>query len=324
MSFKVLFPNDIAQLGKAFLKDRGYEVVMGAGNDEASLLRDIADADAVLASAERYSRRILEAGKKLKVIARFGVGYDAIDLEAATELGVQITNTPFALTNAVAEHTVALLLACAKQIGYMDKRVRAHDWNKSRRDYRHISVEVSGKTLGLVGLGNIGRLVAKKAMDGFGMKVVAHDPYLPADKHPAGIARAASLEELFATADFISLHTPSTPETRGSINRSLFAKMKKTAFFVNCARGDVVNEPDLIAALADGRIAGAALDVLESEPPKPDNPLLAMDNVVLLPHTASFTTESMDAMGMHAAQSIDEVLSGRPVTWPVNKIRGHA
>ncbi len=313
---KVLYPNDIGHRGQEFLRQRGYEVKIGRGNDEASILADVVDCSGIMAGSDPYTRRVLEAGKKLKVIARFGVGYDTIDLEAATELGIQVANTPVANSNAVAEHAIALMLACAKHVVFMDKNVRANNW-KARNDI--MSIEVMGKTLGLVGLGNIGRLTAKKAGAGLGMKVVAYDPYLSKENFPADVARAKNLEELFAASDFVSLHIPSTPETRGSINKSLFDKMKKGSCLVNCARGDVVNEADLAEALKSGRLSHAALDVLAKEPPPADHPLLKLDQVTLLPHIASYTPEAMDTMGMHAAQVIDEVLSGNPATWPVNK-----
>lgn len=316
MAHKILYPNDIGQRGQEFLKERGYEIKKGRGNDEASILADIVDCSGVMAGSDPYTKRVLEAAKQLKIIARFGVGYDTIDLPVATELGIQVTNTPVANSNAVAEHAIALLLACAKNIGIQDRQVRANNWVKSRQ---LLSVEVSGKTLGLIGLGNIGRLVAKKAGVGLDMKVIAYDPYLPADKFPAGVTRAKNMEEVFAASDFVSLHIPSTPETKKSINRKMFQLMKKGSFLINCARGDVVDEADLVQALKDGQLAAAGLDVLTKEPPDADNPLLKMEQTILIPHLASATPEAMDTMGMHAAQSIDEVLSGRKPSWPVNK-----
>ncbi|MCC8190496.1 MAG: hydroxyacid dehydrogenase [Planctomycetes bacterium] len=319
MKFTVLIPEGMADNGRAFLRERGYLVKTGSGSDEASVLRDIVDVDAVLVSHEAITRKIMEAGKKLKCVARFGVGYDSVDIPAATELGIQVTYTPYALTNAVGEHTIALLLACAKHIVAMDKCVREGKWNV-RNDNRRMSTEVKGKTLGLVGLGRIGMDVAEKARLGLGMNVIAYDPYCSVDRFPEGVIRVADLGALFAAADFVSLHMPSTPETRGMITRDLFARMRPGSFFINCARGDVVNEADLVVALKNGPMAAAALDVLVDEPPLADNPLLTLDNVILLPHTASFTPETRDAMGMTAAQSIDDVLSGRQPAYPVNRL----
>ncbi len=314
---KVLYPNDIGHRGMEFLRQRGYEIKLGRGNDEASILADVVDCSGIMAGSDPYTRRVLEAGKLLKVIARFGVGYDTIDLEAATELGIQVANTPVANSNAVAEHAIALLLAAAKHVVMMDKNVRAGNWNGIRDG--NVSIEVSGKTLGLVGLGNIGRLTAQKAGLGLGMTVIAYDPYLAKEKFPAGVKRVETMDEIFAASDFVSLHMPSTPETRGSINKSLFAKMKKGSCLINCARGDVVNEADLAEALASGPVHHAALDVLAKEPPAADHPFLKLDQVTLAPHIGSYTPEAMDAMGLHAAQVIDEVLSGKPATWPVNR-----
>ncbi len=319
MAYTVLFPRDIARNGRAFLEQRGYTIKTGSGFDEASLLRDIVDADALLVSHETYSRDILKAGKKLKCIARFGVGFDSIDVEAATDFGIQVTYTPHALTNAVAEHTIALLFACAKRVVFMDGQVRRGNWN-IRNNADFMSIELSGKTLGLIGLGRIGLATARIARHGLNMNVRAYDPHLPAERFPDGIAREESLESLAAHSDFVSLHLPATTETEGLIDRAFFSAMRKGSWFINCARGAVVNEADLLKALTDGPLAGAGLDVLVDEPPKPDNPLLALDNVVILPHTGSFTLETRNAMGMTAAESIDDVLSGRPAAWPVNKL----
>lgn len=318
MSFTVLIPDEIARSCGTELERLGrYTVIYGGGVDEASLIRNIADVDAVAAGHETYSRQVMAAGKKLRCVARFGVGYDTVDIPAATELGIQVTNTPTALNNAVAEHALTLILALAKKITYMDRRVRESGWG-DRNDNAHISIEVAGKTLGLIGLGRIGREVARKAGGCLGMKLIAYDPFLPPEKFPEGIARVAELENLFASADFVSLHLPSMPENRGLIGTRYFSLMRKGSFFINCARGDVVDEEALADALRNGPLAAAGLDVLVDEPPKADNPLLALSNAVITPHTASFTPEARTAMAESVARSIDEVLQGAAVTCPVN------
>lgn len=317
MPYKVLIPQDITNAGKAYLRECGYEVIVGSGHDEDTIVREVADCDALLVRTAQYTARILHAGRNLKVIARFGAGFDNIDIPAANELGIQITNAPVANSNSVAEHTIALILACAKNLIAMDRRVRDGRWDDRNRI---MSSEVAGKTLGLVGLGHVGRLVAKKAGDGLGMNVVAYDAFLPPEKFPAEILRETSLECLFANADFVSLHIPSTPETKGSVNRRLLSKMRPTAFLINCARGEVVNETDLYAALSENWLAGAAVDVMSKEPPDAGAPLLRLENLTVSPHNAALTNEAMDMMGLHAAKGIDEVLKGLPPTWPVNTL----
>ncbi len=319
VSFKVLIPDEIARsCGKGLELLGRYEVIYGGGTDEASLIRNIAEVDAAVAGHETYSRNVMEAGRKLQCVARFGVGYDTVDIPAATELGIQVTNTPAALTNAVAEHAIALILTLAKKVAYMDRRVREGGWD-ARNDNAHISIEVGGKILGLIGLGRIGRETARKASVGLGMRVIAYDPFLPPEKFPEGVERVAELDDLFANADFVSLHLPSMPENRGLIGHRHFLMMRNGSFFINCARGDIVDEAALVDALKRGSIAGAGLDVLADEPPKADNPLLVLDNVVFTPHTASFTPEARGAMAESVAQSIDAVLTGAVVEYPVNK-----
>lgn len=319
MAYKVLVTKDFAHKGSAWLKERGYDVKTVVITSDDQMKREIADCDAVLAASESFARPILEAGKKLKVIARHGVGYDAIDIPAATELGIQITNTPTANSNAVAEHALALMFALARNVVSFNNEVMAGKWVPGRGF--PIAADIAGSTLGVVGFGNIGRIIGRKAAQGLDMKVLAYDPFLPADRFPDFATRETDLARVFAESDFVTLHLPSTPDTRGSINKSLFDRMKKTAYLVNCARGDVVNEDDLYAALKNKVFAGAALDVMVKEPLPADSPLMTLDNIVLMPHVASATHQAMDAMGLDAAKGIDEVLSGKAPTWPVNKLK---
>lgn len=318
MSFKVLIPQDITNAGKEYLKEKGFEVIVGSGSSVETICKEVVDCDAILARTAEYPREVLEAGKKLKVVARYGAGVDNIDLDAATELGIQVTNAPIANCNSVAEHTMALILACASNIVYMDKQVRQGNWEERNRTK---SLELESKTLGLIGLGRIGRAVAEKAFHGFGMKVIAYDPYLPKDLDLEACKLVDSADEVYKLADFISLHIPATPETSGSIDKKVFQKMKDTAYLINCARGEVVNERDLYKALSTGEIRGAALDVLCDEPPARDNPLLELENLIFSPHNGALTFEAMDRMGIHAAKGIVEVLNGQEVTWPVNRIK---
>ena len=313
---KVLIAQDITPAGKEYLKERGYEVVLAGASDEETLCREAADCDAILVRTARISRRLMESCPKLKVVARHGVGVDAIDVEAATELGIQVTNGPLSNSESVAEHTVALILACAHHIVEMDGCVRGGEWEARNRVRL---TELNGKTAGIVGLGRIGRSVAAKLALGMGMHVIGYDSYVKPETLPDYIELVSGLPELLERSDFVTLHCPSTPETRGSINKECFARMKNTAFLINCARGDVVVEEDLAQALQEKQIAGAGLDVLETEPPAQGNPLFSMSSVILSPHCGAHSYEAFDKMGVHAAMGIDEVLSGKVISWPVNK-----
>jgi D-3-phosphoglycerate dehydrogenase len=218
----------------------------------------------------------------------------------------------------VAEHTVAFLLACAINLVYMDRQAKTGNWNERNRVK---NTEVEGKVLGLIGLGRIGRGVAKKASFGLGMKVIGYDAYTDKGSLPDYIETVDDWKEVYARADFVSLHVPATPETKNSVNKDCFALMKQSAYLINCARGEVVNEADLNDALDQKRIAGAALDVLCSEPPDQNNPLLMQERLILSPHNGALTYEALDFMGLHAAIGIDEVLSGKTPSWPVNQIK---
>ncbi len=317
MSFKVLVPQDITSGGKEYLQERGYEVVIGSASDEDTICKEVEDCDALLVRTARYSRRIMESGKKLKVISRFGAGIDNIDIESATELGIQVTNAPIANSNSVAEHAISLLLGCAKNLVFQDFQTRKGNW-ESRNITQ--SIEVQGKILGLIGLGYIGRSVARKASNGLGMEVIGYDAYASRDQIPDNIDVRETVEEVFREADFISLHVPSTPETRNLVSKKNISLMKNTAILINCARGDVLNEKDLYEALVDGTIRGAGLDVFQEEPASSGNKLFELENVLVSPHNAALTYEAMDRMGIHAAMGIIGVLEGREPAWKVNNL----
>jgi D-3-phosphoglycerate dehydrogenase len=310
---KVLVPSEISEAGNKYLIEKGYDVIVGS-NDEDAIIRDIQGCDAFLVRAAKITRRILENAKDLKIVARHGVGYDAVDLEAAKELGIWVTNTPEANATAVAEHTMCGLLACAKKIIPADKAVKSGDFAFGNRE---LGIDVDGKTIGIIGLGRIGKMVARKCMYGFNMKVIAYDPYLSKEQIPEGITFSGDLREVFAAADFITLHMPATENTKRMVNKSLLALMKPTAYFINCARGDLVAEEDLYETLANKRIAGAMLDVFALEPLPGDSPLLKLDNIITTPHNAGRTAETAARLAVHAAMSIDEVLSGKKPSWPV-------
>lgn len=317
MAFTVVIPQDITDLGKNYLKEKGYEIIIGSGSvDPEVIKKEIAPADAILARTAPFPATVLAAAAKLKVIGRHGIGVDNIDVDYCTKRGVWVTFAPNSNAISVAEHTIGFLIAAAHHFAFMDRETRAGNWEvRNKRK----GTDLCGKTLGVIGLGRIGRSVAEKCRAAFEMKVLGCDAVIPPEKFPAGVV-PATVEEIFAQADFISLHIPTTPKTRGMVNAALLGTMKKTAFLINCARGEVVNEADLYAALKDKRIAGAALDVFEVEPAKADNPLFSLDNVIVTPHNAALTQESMDRMGLHAAMGIHSVLSGAKPEWPVNAV----
>jgi D-3-phosphoglycerate dehydrogenase / 2-oxoglutarate reductase len=317
MRYKVLIPQDIVEEGKAWLRERGYEVKMGSGATVEDIARDVVDCDAILARTARFPAKVLEVGRRLKVIARHGVGYDNVDVAKATELGIWVTFAPESNGGTVAEYTIGCMIALARNLTRSDREMRAGNWNFRNQ---MMGWDLEGKVLGIAGMGKIGRQVARKAALGLGMKVMGYDPSLVPEQFPDHAMPAKTWEELFSTSDFVTLHLPGGPETKEIVAKRELSLMKESAFLINAARGDIVNETDLIEALRKGTIAGAALDVYAKEPPDPDNPLFFMENVVTTPHNSAHTRECMTRMALHAAQGIDEVLTGKRPTWPVNDI----
>jgi lactate dehydrogenase-like 2-hydroxyacid dehydrogenase len=275
----------------------------------------IRNADAILTTVtDKVTAEVLSAEpRRAKIVANFGVGFNNIDVEAAKARGVAVSNTPDVLTDATADLAITLLLMVARRTGEGERHLRGGHWTGWRPTHM-MATHVSGKTLGLVGMGRIARAVAQRAHHGFGMKVIYHDPFPP----PADVAAAlgaeprAELDAVLREADFISLHCPATPETRHLMNRERLGLMRPDAFLVNTARGDVVDEAALVEALQQKKIAGAGLDVFEREP-EVTRALLGMENVVLLPHLGSATTETRVAMGMRALENLRLFFGGKPL-----------
>jgi D-3-phosphoglycerate dehydrogenase len=279
---------------------------------EDDTLAELRGFDAVIAGSEPYTPRVLaELAPRLRVISRNGVGYDQIDVPAATRLGIPVTITPAGNHGAVAEHAFALMLAVARRIVTGAVDTKAGHWRR-----RHAFIPLRGRLLGIVGLGRIGCSVATRAK-GFGMRVLACDQF-PNETfaNECGI-ELVDLETLLKTSDFVTLHAPSTPETRDLINRRTLALMKPGSVLINTARGGLVDEAALHEALASGHLAGAGLDVLKLEPPPADHPLLALDNVIVTPHLAAFDTQAREDMATAAAQNIIDLLAGQ---WPAGSI----
>ncbi|MDA1068628.1 MAG: hydroxyacid dehydrogenase [Verrucomicrobia bacterium] len=275
--------------------------------DTGDPLSEIEEAEAVLASTDfPANRTTFERATNLKVVARYGIGLDSVDVAAATDCGICVVHTPDAPTIPVAEITIALILAVYRKILELDKSVRRGAWQS--KDL--LGYELQGKTVGLVGMGRIGRRVAR-ILQAFESEVIIFDPYVGAEAiRGIGAKPVQSLELLLTESDVVSLHLPLTTATRGLLGRQAFSLMKTTAVLINVARGAIVDEGALIEALAAGRIAGAGLDVFEKEPPAPDNPLLAMDNVVLAPHAGAFTWEGKSRSNPGAAAQALQVLMG--------------
>jgi D-3-phosphoglycerate dehydrogenase / 2-oxoglutarate reductase len=289
------------------VRDAGLELVLAAGNDPhgaPALAALAADADGLILGLDRCDERVFAAAPRLRVVARYGVGTDSVDLEAARRYGVTVTNTPGANTVAVAELTFALMLALARDLPAAVAGVRGGGWRRVR------GWELSGKTLGLIGLGQIGCAVAERAR-AFGMTVIGHDPYA----FPAGIEHVP-LAELWPRSDVISLHLALGASTRHLVNAETLGRCRPGAILVNTARGGLVDEQALAAALREGRLAGAAADAFESEPPQ-DSPLLSLPNFVATPHLGATTREAARNMGLAAAADVVAVLAGGRPRYPV-------
>jgi D-3-phosphoglycerate dehydrogenase len=278
------------------------------------LLKNIEKYDALIVRGKtKVTAQVIEKGKNLKVVGRAGVGVDNVDIAAASKRKIAVVNAPTGSTVSVAELAIGHMLSLARKLPTADKSIKSGKWEKKA----FMGTELNGKTLGLLGSGRIGTEVAKRAQ-AFGMKTIAHDPYLP----PA-IAKQNKIDlvnkgSLFAESDFLSIHTALTPETKGMVGPQEFAAMKKTAFLINCARGEVVQEKALAEALKSGKIAGAALDVFENEPPT-GSPLLGLENVFMTPHIGASTHEAQFRAGMTIVDQVDTVLRGSKPEFIVNK-----
>lgn len=307
---KIVISHPLYRDGMALLEGKA-EIVITNDGDSDRILDSLIDADAYILRIGKIDRKAIERCEKLKVITRPGVGYDSVDVQAATERGIPVVLCPAANARAVAEHTVALLLACAKNIVESVNETKAGNFGIRNR---YAAVDIVDKMLVVLGFGNIGRQVAKlcAALD---MKVGVFDPFVKRETaEEMGYVYFENMLDALAAADFVSLHMPSMPSTRGMIAAEQFKAMKPTAFFLNAARGDVVNEPTLIAALKNGEIAGAGLDVLVEEPFPADHPFMTMPNVVLTPHMAAQSQETVSKLVTMAAEGTLAVLRGEK--WP--------
>ena len=312
----ILVCDPVSPKGIALLQQQAeFKVsVLNRKHSEAELLPLVGEMNAIVVRSEtKITRKIIEAAPKLKVVGRAGVGVDNVDVEAATAGGIVVMNTPEGNTISTAELTFSMLMSLARKIPQAHMSLKAGEWN--RKAFQ--GVELYNKTLGIIGLGRIGTEVARRAQ-AFGMRVLAFDPYLAAARAKALQIEVAELDVLFARSDFITVHIPLTDETRGMVNAAAFAKMKRGVRILNCARGGIINEADLVAAIQSGQVAGAALDVYEVEPPPAAFPLRDLPQVVMTPHLGASTTEAQDNVGIEVAEAISDYLLNGVVRNAVN------
>jgi len=310
---RVLVTDPIADAGLERLRAAGHEVETAYELDETALLDAVADVHGVIVrSGTAVTPAVLAAAEDLVIVGRAGIGVDNIDVEAATEAGVIVANAPEGNVRAAAEHTVGMTFATARSIPQAHARLRDGEWAKGE----FLGTELDGKTLGIVGLGRVGQEVAKK-LDALGMDLLAYDPYI-SDQRAAQLgAELAALETVLDRADVLTVHTPLTPETEGLIAEAELARLEG-GYVVNCARGGVVDEPDLAAAVEDGVLAGAAVDVFASEPVDPDSPLLDVDDVVVTPHLGASTAAAQENVATSIADQVAAAFDGRPVANALN------
>ena len=299
MAFKVLASDPLAAESVVAMRDAGLEVDEKTDLSVEELKGEIGAYDAIVVrSATKVNAEIIDAATNLKLIVRAGVGLDNVDIEYAQEKGIEVRNTPAASSNSVAELALGHVLSLARHIGRGTASMKAGKWEKKQLK----GIEIEGKTLGIVGIGRIGQLLARKA-HALGMRVVCYDAYLT-ESPIAEIAPMIAFDRLLSESDFVSLHIPFDPSVGPAIGEAEFAMMKDGVRIVNCARGGVVDEAALVAAIRDGKVAGAAFDVFESEPPAADHPLFALDVVSFTPHIGASTIEAQSRVGREAAQIV--------------------
>lgn len=309
---RVLVTDPIAEDGLDILREQvPVDVKIKLSEDE--LVEAIGDYDAlVVRSGTQVTARVIEAGKQLQIIGRAGVGVDNIDVEAATQRGIMVVNAPDGNSIAAAEHTIAMMMSLTRHIPTADASLRDGKWERRK----FVGTEVTGKTLGVIGMGRIGREVARRAR-GLQMRVLAYDPYVSSEQAERLGVKMCELEDVLVGSDFVTIHVPLTETTRNLIGERELEMIKPSAYLINCARGGIVDETALHAALEKGQLAGAALDVFVSEPPH-DNPLLNDPRVVVTPHLGASTREAQVAVAVDVARQILDVLGGRPAAHPVN------
>src|SRR6202012_5727529 len=310
---KVLIADKLSPAAVAIFKERGVDADVKTGLSKEELLKIVADYDGIaIRSATKVTAEVIKAATNLKVVGRAGIGVDNVDIPAATAAGVIVMNTPFGNSITTAEHAISLMLALARELPAANASTQAGKWEKNR----FMGVEITGKVLGLIGAGNIGSIVADRAR-GLRLRVGGHDSYLSPQRAQGLGVEKVELNDLLARADFITLHVPMTPETKNILSAGALAKTKKGVRIVNCARGGLIDEAALKAALDSGQVAGAALDVFEVEPAT-NNILFGNDKVVATPHLGASTTEAQENVALQVAEQISDYLLTGAVTNALN------
>jgi len=310
---KVLISDNLSPVGVEILKKAGLEVDARSKTSVEEIEKIIGDYDAlIIRSATKVTKELLDKAVRLKVVGRAGSGLDNVDTAAATKKGVVVMNTPGGNTVTTAEHTIGMLFSCARMIPQAYASLKAGKWEKKKFE----GVELYDKTLGVVGLGAIGGVVANRAV-GLGMKVLAYDPFISTEKAKNLGIELADLPTIYKLSDFITIHTPKTKETTNLINKETIAQMKDGVRIINCARGGIVNEQDLYEALRSGKVAGAAFDVFEKEPPE-NNPLLTLENFIASPHLGASTREAQENVAVAVAEQVVDYLIAGTVRNAVN------
>ena len=312
---RVLVSDKLSETAVQIFRDRGVEVDFRPelGKDKDALLAAIPDYDGLaIRSATKVTPKLIEAASNLKVVGRAGIGVDNVDIPAASRRGIIVMNTPFGNSITTAEHAIAMMFAVARQLPAADASTQAGKWEKSR----FMGVELTGKTLGVIGCGNIGANVARRGV-GLGMRVIAFDPFLGEERAKELGVEKVELDDLFKRADVITLHTPLTDKTRGIIGRDALSKMKDGVRIINCARGGLVDEAALAEAIKSGKVAGAGIDVFETEPAT-DSPLFGLDNVVCTPHLGASTKEAQENVAIQVAEQMSDYLTRGAVSNAIN------
>jgi len=311
---KIFVADDVSESGLQPLREAAFEVEKRTGLSKSELIEALNGCDGLIVRSEtKVTADILEAASGLRVIGRAGVGVDNIDVPAATLRGVVVMNAPDGNTITTAEHTIAMLVSLARSIPQANTSLKGGRWERKK----FIGVELQGKTLGIIGLGRIGRVVASRAR-AMGMSIVAYDPFIAQEQARDLEIELVQLDDVYTRADFLTVHTPLTAETRGLIDREVFAKMKTGARIINCARGGLVDEDALYDAITNGTIAGAALDVFSQEPPPADHPLLNLDQVIVTPHLGASTTEAQEGVAFTVAEQMRDYLQTGALRGAVN------
>lgn len=320
MGKKIITLKHMDECGHKYLAEHGIEVITSKGNCEADWIKEIKDnqVDGIFCRVDKITPAMMDASANLKVIAKQGAGLDNIDLDYATSKKIQVVYSPAGNMQTVAEHATMLLLMCAQRYRYVDSQMRTGNFNV--RYTLTGTYDLTGHTIGLIGCGRISQCFAKILIDGFGMKVIGYDPYLKPENLKLPIELKASADEVWQQADYVSIHLQSLPSTRYSIGYKQFSMMKPTASFINCARGDLIVEDDLIRALKEGKLAGAALDVFEQEPLPADHPFLTMESIVLTPHMGAATQDSVIRCTLTSCEGIVNVFDGKPIAFAGNKL----